>query len=148
MTDIHARLVEDHQRLDALFEALKRSASGDDLQSKQAALANFESALIAHFEGEEKHLFPQLGAEFPEEVLALREEHEAIRRRIGELVDGEAVDPIDAEQASELVASLRKHARREDAMLYKLVNDQSGGKRYQELVRFLEETYERLRSDD
>jgi hemerythrin len=148
MTDIHERLAADHRRLDTLFEALEQSAARDDPKAKQEALADFESALVAHFEGEEEHLFPRLVAEFPEEVFALREEHETIRRQVSEIVDSETIDRLDSELASELVRTLRKHARREDAMLYKLVNDDSGSKRYQDLVRYLEETYERLRKDE
>jgi hemerythrin-like domain-containing protein len=148
MTDIHQRLAEDHRRLDALLEALsKRAADGDD-ETKRAALADFESALVAHLEGEEKHLFPRLEAEFPEEVLALREEHEAIRRQVSEVVDSEHIDRLEADRAARLVATLRKHAQRENTMLYTLVNDRSGSKRYRELVTYLERTYERLRADE
>lgn len=146
MPDIHERLVADHQRLDELFATFVSTVASTDEAAKRAISSDFESALVAHFEAEEKHLFPLLEAEFPEEVLALREEHERIRRQLSELFEAER-GPT-AMLAQELVTTLRRHARREDSMLYTLVNDPSGSQRYRDLVGYLEETYAKLRDTD
>lgn len=145
MADLHELLTADHERLAAMFDVVTRAAQGDDEASKREALAEFETALVAHFEGEEKYLFPQLAADFPEEIMALREEHELIRRDLSELIEGDALARDAGPRAVALVEQLRRHARREDTMLYALANDPRGGERYRALIAFLEQTYARLR---
>lgn len=148
MTDIHERLSEDHRRLDRLFAELAQAASGSDETAKKAALVEFESVLLAHFEGEERYLFPSLNEVFPEEVVALREEHERIRRTVASLVDENDVASVDEESALRLVDELRRHARREDSMLYKLVNESAGSETYRSLIAYLEQTYRSLRAGE
>jgi hemerythrin-like domain-containing protein len=142
--DIHQRLADHHRQLDELFESFAAATAARE-ERAQKLLGEFESALIAHFEAEELHLFPILQREFPDEILALREEHELIRRQIGRLG---AEGGLDVSPDSELVQRLRKHAAREDNMLYKLVNDASTSERYQQLISYLEDMYARLVADD
>ena len=143
--DIHQNLAEHHRRLEDLFEGFQASAANRDGGAGEL-FAEFESALVAHFEAEELHLFPLLEPEFPEEILALREEHELMRRQISQL--GTDHGDLDTETTAALAKRLHRHAEREDNMLYKLVNDTSGSKRYQQLVEYLQALYARLRSEE
>jgi len=139
--DVHETLVEHHRRLDELFGGYL-DAVGTDSENAERLFAEFESALVAHFEAEELHLFPVLAPEFPEEVMALREEHELLRRELSALTAPGHEN--EAERATALAARLKGHGRREDNMLYKLVNAAAESDRYRQLVTFLEETHARL----
>ena len=144
VTDIHQHLKADHQRLLEQFATLVvRDAPAD---GQASALADFECALIAHFEAEEAQLFPVLDGEFGEEIRALREEHELIRRQFGDLLS--ANGPAKTTLAQALSQRLQRHAEREDGMLYTLVNDRSESERYQRLVTYLEDLYLRIRRDE
>jgi hemerythrin superfamily protein len=147
MTDLHHKLAADHARLDRLWESFTAVARGGSDQEKADAMAEFESTLLAHFEGEEKYLFPLLTQGFPDEVLALREEHEAIKRQIAELMSGSEVPVLTESTAKHLVTALRRHAKREDELLYSVVNDAQESDRYRTLLDFLENTYNRLRHE-
>ena len=143
MADLHDHLAADHRRIEALLEGLSAGSPGADAATRSDHEAESESALIAHFEAEEKHLFPLLSREFPEEVTALREEHELIRRLLGALAT--SAEGWAGAVAERLAATLRRHARREDAMLYDLVNDAATSARYRDLIAYLEQTYTQLR---
>lgn len=145
LMDLHDHLAADHRRLEALITALIAAAPSDAATTVGDQEAEFESALIAHFEAEEKHLFPLLTREFPEEVTALREEHETIRRQLGALA-APGAEGWRGAAAQRLAATLQRHARREDAMLYDLVNDSATSARYQDLIAYLETTYAQLRA--
>ncbi|MBN2197520.1 MAG: hemerythrin domain-containing protein [Polyangiaceae bacterium] len=145
MPDLHHRLLADHRRLDGLFTAFANGATSGDANTQAELVAEFESKLLAHFEGEEKYLFPLLVREFPEEVVALRQEHELIRQQLAAIV-GDAGGQYDASSAERMVTALRRHAHREDRMLYKIVNDSETSARYRDLMTFLEETYVKLRA--
>lgn len=148
MIDIQSRLKEDHQRLDHLWNAFTAVAGLADKAAKRQSLADFESALVAHFEGEEKYLFPLLNLSFPEEVIALREEHEMIRQQIASLVDAEDIHAPEAGKADRFMRTLRRHAHREDEMLYQVANATEHSERYKNLLEFLERTFTQLRTDD
>ncbi len=143
--DLHDHLAADHRRLEALIAALIAAKPSADAATRRDREAELESALIAHFEAEEKHLFPLLSREFPDEVTALREEHEGIRRQLAGLAASDA-EGWSGAAAERLAATLQRHARREDAMLYDLVNDSATSARYQDLISYLEATYSRLRA--
>jgi hemerythrin len=139
--DVHETLVAHHRRLDELFESYLAAVGTDTARANQI-FAEFESALVAHFEAEELHLFPTIEPEFPEEVLALREEHELLRRQVSQLITGG--NDIGMDAATALAGRLRVHGAREDNMLYKLVNAASESERCRQIVTFLEEMHARL----
>jgi len=143
--DIHQNLAEHHRRLEELFDGFRTSVANRDGEAEEL-FADFESALVAHFEAEELHLFPLLEPDFPEEILALREEHELMRRQLSQM--GTDQSDLDAETTAALATRLHRHAGREDNMLYKLVNDTSGSKRYQQVIEYLDALYARLRSEE
>ncbi len=143
--DIHQTLVEHHRQLDNLFDSYT-AARAEHEAGAESLFAEFESALVAHFEAEELHLFPVLEGEFPEEIRALREEHELLRRRLGAVSLG--AQEIDASALAQLATQLRDHGRREDNMLYRLVNEAADSDRYRRLVEFLETTHARLMEEE
>jgi hemerythrin-like domain-containing protein len=144
--DIRAHLKEHHDRLDALFAELM--AGTGEPASRRQIFAEFESALVAHLEAEEAHLFPFLEADFSEEIRALREEHELIRREVATLFGAGAAAALDPEPARRFGERLHRHAQREEKMLYTLANDDSASDRYQRLVAYLEQLYARMREDE
>lgn len=146
VADLQRRLTEDHQQLERLVTALTTASERGESATQRELAAEFECQLLAHFEGEEKFLFPLLVREFPEEVTALREEHELIRRQVATMVTADEERRVAPAVAARLVTTLQRHARREDAMLYAMVNDSATSARYRELIGYLAETYDRLRA--
>jgi hemerythrin-like domain-containing protein len=116
---IHARLHADHDDLDARLDALVAAFKTGDWSVGGDAFRSFEGHLIKHFEVEEKLLFPEFAITHPAEVEELRAEHAAIRARVEELDVGVELHQARLPVIQDLVQTLRRHAAREDAVLYK-----------------------------
>jgi hemerythrin-like domain-containing protein len=142
MPNLHVRVLADHRRLDELLATCVECARTAGPDGCGDAIGAFQDALLTHLDGEEKHLFPLLSREFPDEVVALREEHVQMRRQLDSLIR-EGWDPA---VAARLDSMLRRHAQREDSMLFDLVNDSAASARYRDLIAYLEETFVQLRA--
>jgi len=115
---IHDRLNQDHERLAALFEALENAVAGADRPTVQAVFTAFEHSVLAHFEAEERWLFPALELRHRKEINQMRREHAHIRRLIADLGIRADLGTLRKAVADELVQALREHAAREDAEIY------------------------------
>jgi hypothetical protein len=120
---IRDKLIADHARLEKLFRDVLERLALDDRDETRGAWRDFERAVLAHLDAEEKLVLPAFAAAHPDEARALRVEHRRIRARLLEL--GVAVDLhcIRVSMASDFVAELRDHARREDALLYRWADE-------------------------
>jgi hemerythrin-like domain-containing protein len=107
-----------HRRIEALLNELSSEVYGDDSRALCALWTRFERELDAHIEAEEHHLLPAFARTHGHEADALHADHLALRKLVAEL--GLAIDlhQLRAEVAERLIARLREHARREDAVLY------------------------------
>ncbi len=114
-TDLH----EDHARLDALFQDLVEASEADVASDVLAAAwSRLEDAVRAHFEAEERHLFPLMASSHPEEVEALLAEHAEILRRLVELDLSVDLHVVRHEALAGIVERLRAHAAHEDRTVY------------------------------
>jgi hemerythrin-like domain-containing protein len=120
---IHARLVKDHDDLDEMLESLIAAFKTGDWEAASATYADFEGRLTTHLRGEEELFFPDFAIVDPAEVAELREEHRKIRERVFELGVGIDLHQTRIGAILELADMLRRHAAREDAVLYPWANE-------------------------
>jgi hemerythrin superfamily protein len=126
MTTITETLRHDHERLEELFAELANAVDGADPATIQRVWSQFEQALMAHLEAEERHLMPAVEKRHPDDVRRTRGEHESIRRLVQELGVRADIHTLRKEVADQLITTLREHAKREEKTIY-LWGDESGG---------------------
>jgi hypothetical protein len=118
MTDLHRHLKTDHVELVTLFQDLRNAVEGADGPTIQRIWTEFETRLLAHMDGEEKDLLPELEPHHPEEVARVRQEHARIRALLLELGIQADLHTLRKAAADALVALLQEHAAREDGSIY------------------------------
>jgi hypothetical protein len=118
-SSIGARLLADHQRFDVLFSQLLADMHAGDWRVCQSTWSRFERELLAHMAAEEALVLPSFELVNPAETVRLREEHATVRRRLADLGVGIELHAVKEEHVQRLVESLRSHAAREDALLYR-----------------------------
>ncbi|UCV19961.1 hemerythrin domain-containing protein [Ferribacterium limneticum] len=123
MTTIRSFMTEDHRRCDDLFAEAEQAVSKGNLDLALVAFGHFRSAMLAHFDSEEKTLFPTFEAKTgmrmgPTQVM--RMEHEQLRGLMDDAIN--ALKTADAEdylgQADTLVIMMQQHNMKEENMLY------------------------------
>ncbi|UCV23999.1 hemerythrin domain-containing protein [Ferribacterium limneticum] len=123
MTTIRSFMTEDHRRCDDLFAEAEQAVSKGNLELALVAFGHFRSAMLAHFDSEEKTLFPTFEAKTgmrmgPTQVM--RMEHEQLRGLMDDAIN--ALKAADADeylgQADTLVIMMQQHNMKEENMLY------------------------------
>lgn len=137
---IRQELTNQHAALDEMLEELTRAASQVDPQPLQEAWAGFEAGLLRHLEFEETFLFPVVRDAHPEEVHALLADHDRIRDVVGDLGVCCDLHTVRKQAVERLVKMLRSHAEREDAIVYRWVDEQAPIETRRHLLRLLADT--------
>lgn len=123
MTSIRHFMTDDHRRCDDFFAAVEQAVAQGKLPAGLAAFEHFSAAVLAHFDAEEKTLFPaferatgMMGG--PTQVM--RMEHAQMRDLMATAVDalraGEAEDYLG--QAETLLIMMQQHNMKEENILY------------------------------
>ena len=118
MTNLHALLTKDHERLEALFCELENAVDGADQPTIQRGWGEFERGLQAHFDAEERLLFPLLEGKYPAEVARALADHARVRALLADLGVRTDLHLLRKDVAAELLTRLREHAAWEDQTLY------------------------------
>jgi hemerythrin superfamily protein len=113
------QLLSDHRELDTLFDALLLDIQGGDPPRCQATWARFELALLNHIDAEEIYLLPSFDRVDPLEAAGIRQEHATLRRLLAEMGVRLELHAVKEENVRRLIDTLRKHARREEVVLYR-----------------------------
>lgn len=116
---VHARLLEEHEALDAALERLLAAYRTNDRDAASEAFGEFQCHLADHLDLEERLLLPELALVRPREAEQLRTEHRAIRQRVDELGIGVDLHVTRIGAIEGLAQMLRDHAAREDHLLYR-----------------------------
>lgn len=138
--EIRQELRRQHASIADALQDLLRLAADADPRALQLAWSGFEHELFRHFEFEEDSLFPLAEEAFPDDVRAMRAEHDRIRDvvcELGLLCDLHAVRKRAVER---LVNMLRAHAEHEDATLYRWVDEQAPAETRRHLLRLFMNT--------
>jgi hemerythrin-like domain-containing protein len=112
-------LVREHERLDRLFDELLSALQGDARADVARLWSEFDESLTRHMAFEEQRLLPAFEAVDPREAAALVAEHAQIRRKLLDLGIGVDLHLTRADVVNEFVELLRRHAQREDELLYR-----------------------------
>ncbi len=116
------RLLSDHRALDVLFDMLLRDIKGGDPATCQATWSRFEQALLNHIDAEEVFLLPSFDRMDPSEVAGIRQEHATLRHLLADMGVRLELHVVREEHVRRLIDMLRRHAHREEAILYRWAN--------------------------
>lgn len=116
---IGERLLVDHQHLEALFSQLLTDMHAGEWSVCQGTWSRFERELLEHMAAEEALVLPSFERVNPEETARLREEHTLVRSLLTDLGVRLELHAVKEEHVEHFIESLRSHAAREDALLYR-----------------------------
>ncbi|HJV92064.1 MAG TPA: hemerythrin domain-containing protein [Azonexus sp.] len=123
MTTIRSFMTNDHRHCDDLFAEAEQAMAKNNLDAARAAFGHFQTAILAHFDCEEKTLFPSFEAKTgmsmgPTQVMRL--EHAQMRSLLDDAADalnaGNADDYLG--QADTLLIMMQQHNMKEESILY------------------------------
>lgn len=123
MTSIRSFMTDDHRHCDDLFVEAEQAIGKNNLEAARAAFEHFHTAILAHFDTEEKTLFPTFEAKTgmtmgPTQVM--RMEHVQMRLLMDDAVNALNAGNIDdyLGQAETLLIMMQQHNMKEENMLY------------------------------
>lgn len=123
MTSIRSFMTDDHRRCDDLFADAEQAVGKHELAAAEAAMVHFRNAMLAHFDTEEKTLFPSFEAKTgmsmgPTQVM--RMEHVQLRTLLNDAVDALKARNSDDYLgiAETLVIMMQQHNLKEENILY------------------------------
>lgn len=123
MTTIRTFMTDDHRHCDDLFAEAEQALGKKNLPAATAAFAHFRGAILAHFDCEEKTLFPTFEAKTgmrmgPTQVM--RMEHSQMRALLDDALAAlERGDPDDyLGLADTLLIMMQQHNMKEENVLY------------------------------
>ena len=123
MTTIRTFMTEDHRHCDDLFAEAEQAMAKKNFEAATAAFEHFRNAMLAHFDTEEKTLFPTFEAKTgmsmgPTQVM--RMEHIQIRTLMADAVDALNQRNFDdyLGLADTLVIMMQQHNMKEENILY------------------------------
>jgi len=123
MTSIRTFMAEDHRHCDDLFAEAEQAVAKNDTAAALAAFDHFRDATLAHFETEEKTLFPTFEAKTgmtmgPTQVM--RMEHVQMRGLLDEAAQALAAGDVDGYlgHAETLLIMMQQHNLKEENVLY------------------------------
>jgi len=144
MTTIRNLMTDDHRRCDDFFADAEQAVGKGHLEAAQAAFAHFCQTTLAHFDSEEKTLFPTFEAKTgmtmgPTQVM--RMEHGQMRALFEDartaLASGDTEEYLGI--AETLLIMMQQHNMKEENILYPMCD--------QHLVDELPELLPRLESE-
>ena len=134
MTTIRTFMTDDHRRCDDFFAEAEQAIGKKNLPAARAAFGHFRNALLAHFDCEEKTLFPTFEAKTgmrmgPTQVM--RMEHTQMRTLLDDAVDAlEQANPDDfLGLADTLLIMMQQHNMKEENILYPMCDMRLGADR-------------------
>jgi len=117
--DLRNLLALDHSRLEQQFDALIATFESDAHADAARMWSDFAAELQHHFALEEKHVFPEFAKVAKAEVATLAYEHAELRDKLRQLCAGVNAHITRAEAIADFIQTLRLHAKREDALVYR-----------------------------
>ena len=134
MTTIRTFMTDDHRRCDDFFAEAEQAIGKKNIEAARASFGHFRTAVLAHFDSEEKTLFPTFEAKTgmtmgPTQVM--RMEHQQMRDLMSQAQA--AIDAGDTDeymgQAETLLIMMQQHNMKEENILYPMCDMRLGGER-------------------
>ena len=120
--EAEASILHDHVQLTAteigaFFEHLMLALCEENAPLVERCWIDFEASVLAHFDAEEKILFPELLAKGNRAVRVFIEEHRHLRAKLAELRHAANLQSLRIHAVRAFVDSLNAHARHEERIL-------------------------------
>jgi len=140
MTTIRTFMTDDHRRCDDYFAEAEQAIAKKNLSAAKAAFGHFRNAMLAHFDSEEKTLFPTFEAKTgmrmgPTQMM--RMEHAQMRALLDDAVDalenGNSDDYLGL--ADTLLIMMQQHNMKEENILYPMCDQHLAGETPELLAR-------------
>src|SRR5262245_17318767 len=113
-----------HDRLEQLIDLLAVAVQAQSADAIRSARAAFDHDLMAHFEAEERVFIPTLASLSERDARIIVLEHRHLTRRWSEICASLDRGSASVAMIRAYADELRAHARHEDAVLYRLANDE------------------------
>ncbi len=143
MSNIRSFMTEDHRHCDDLFAEAEQAVAQKNLPAARAAFEHFRAATLAHFDCEEKTLFPAFEARTgiamgPTQMM--RMEHLQMRALLDEAADALAAGDGEGYlgAAETLLIMMQQHNMKEENVLYPMCDQHLAGD-LPELLQHLEQ---------
>jgi hemerythrin-like domain-containing protein len=117
-TETKHLLAEHHRALDERLDRLLVRAKVAPPAQLRAEWTGFERDLLRHLEMEETEILPGFAGHDPGEAQALLAEHAQIRKALLDIGVSLDLHCLRVEAVEDLVSRLKRHAEREDGVLY------------------------------
>lgn len=116
---LRALLSTDHAALEVTFDHLLEACRSNAREDIADTWKRFEGGLRRHMAFEEELFFPILRRVHPDEVEQLAAEHGQIRQWLTDMAVEVDLHCLRLMRVDNFVALLRRHAQREDALMYR-----------------------------
>ena len=123
MTTIRTFMTDDHRRCDDFFAEAEQAIGKKNIEAARASFGHFRTAVLAHFDSEEKTLFPTFEAKTgmtmgPTQVMRMEQaQMRTLLDEAGEaLAGGEKDDYFGV--AETLLIMMQQHNMKEENVLY------------------------------
>lgn len=146
--NVRESLGSDHEAIDDRLSDLANAVEGADFPTILQVFREVDRGLRAHMYGEEHYLFEHFEKSHPEDVRALRKDHDRFHRKLDELMIETELHTLRKERIDALVEELRAHAAKENDTLYKWADEPMHRAHRDALFAFLEERRMALRDQN
>jgi hypothetical protein len=119
VADIEVFLREDHDMMATLAENILKQITGGDREDVARAITSLQVRLGEHLDMEERELLPGYARLHPDDAAHILTEHRAFRKALAELDMATDLHLVRAEALRAFLGTLRAHAVRENAGLYR-----------------------------
>ncbi|KPK15911.1 MAG: hypothetical protein AMJ62_07940 [Myxococcales bacterium SG8_38] len=142
---VRESLGSDHEAINRALSDLANAVEGADFATILQVFRDVDRGLRAHMYGEERYLFQDFEASHPDDVRQLREDHDRLHRKLGELMIQTELHTLRKESIDAFIEELRSHAAKENVTLYQWADEPLHEAQRDALFAFLEERRAALR---
>ena len=146
--NVRQSLGSDHEAIDQRLSDLANAVEGANFPTILRVFRDVDRGLRAHMYGEERYLFEHFEQSHPQNIRALREDHDRFHRKLDELMIQTELHTLRKESIDALVSELRSHAAKENETLYKWADEPLHEAQRDALFAFLEERRLALRQPE
>jgi hypothetical protein len=137
--NVRQSLGSDHQAIDERLTDLGNAVEGANFPTILKVFREVDRGLRAHMYGEEKYLFGHFEELHPQDIRALREDHDRFHRKLDELMIQTELHTLRKESIDALIEELEAHAAKENETLYGWADQPAHAAQRDALFAFLEE---------
>jgi iron-sulfur cluster repair protein YtfE (RIC family) len=145
--NVRQSLGGDHQAIDQRLSDLANAVEGANFPTILEVFREVDRGLRAHMYAEERYLFQPFEETHPQDIAALRRDHDRFHRKLDELMIQTELHTLRKESIDALIEELEAHAAKEDKTLYAWADQPAHEAHRDALFAFLEDRRMALREN-